>query len=257
MHCKDLHSFYGTPKGRAVRRIIRRAIVEAWPQPSSQDVIVSCGYGIPYLRPFLEKTRSCFSLMPEFQGAIPWPAVAKGHHCNERDTLSNTALIDPYSWPVSDSSISHLLVIHVLEFLQDTQGFLHEVWRVLKPSGTMLLVLPNRHGPWSRAEDTPFGKGTPYSYPSMYQLLEDSGFTVVDVKGVLHFWPFSFIRHAKMSLAFDGLNKKVFSRWPGVWLFKIRKDAVQPMLPDKKHKKLVYRPTLGRQPGLVGVRNPN
>ena len=36
------------------------------------------------------------------------------------------------------------------------------MWRVLAPSGRVIVV-PNRRGPWARADNTPFGHGRPYS----------------------------------------------------------------------------------------------
>ena len=67
-------------------------------------------------------------------------------------------------------------MVHALEFAPAAQTLLRECWRVLRPSGRMVVVVPNRRGIWARVDRTPFGHGNPYSAGQITRLLHRSMF---------------------------------------------------------------------------------
>ena len=66
------------------------------------------------------------------------------------------------------------------------------VWRVLSPSGRLLIVTPNRRGLWARFDSTPFGHGRPYSRGQLTQLMRESQFTPTYWGRTLYTPPFEF-----------------------------------------------------------------
>ncbi|GEM_PF-851600 len=58
--------------------------------------------------------------------------------------------------PIADESQDFVVCSHVLEHLAEPIGFLEEIHRVLRPGGTTVLLLPNRHRTFDRRrEPTP------------------------------------------------------------------------------------------------------
>lgn len=47
----------------------------------------------------------------------------------------------PYPWP--DNSADEILMRHVLEHLQDVRKVMDELWRLLKPGGSLVLYVPH------------------------------------------------------------------------------------------------------------------
>jgi len=65
--------------------------------------------------------------------------------------------------PLPDLSINRILMVHGLEYAENTAQMLREMWRVLSDGGRLMVVVPNRRSIWARADHTPFGHGRPYS----------------------------------------------------------------------------------------------
>ena len=66
---------------------------------------------------------------------------------------------------------------------------LEEVWRVMRPNGRILVLVPNRHGLWARAEATPFGHGSPFSASQLARLLREHRFAPLTAGAMLFFPP--------------------------------------------------------------------
>ena len=66
---------------------------------------------------------------------------------------------------------------------------LREIWRILAPGGTMLLIAPNRRGVWARSDATPFGHGRPFSRGQLTQLLRDALFAPIGWSEALYMPP--------------------------------------------------------------------
>jgi SAM-dependent methyltransferase len=89
--------------------------------------------------------------------------------------------------------VDRILLVHDVEFCEFLQPSLQEIWRVLKSTGRLLVVVPNRNGLWSRAEWSPFGQGTPYSASQIEYYLRDNLFVHERTEGALYLPP---IRHS-------------------------------------------------------------
>jgi SAM-dependent methyltransferase len=162
----DLRDFYSQHLGIVARRLINRGIRARWPSARGQRVL-GVGYPTPYLGLFREDSERCIAFMPAAQGVLKWPTA--------RPTLAS--LVDEYALPLPDAVIDRILLVHALEMSDDPAGLLREVWRVMAPSGRMIIVIPNRRGVWTRTDSTPFGHGRPYSRSQITELLRQAWFT--------------------------------------------------------------------------------
>lgn len=163
----DLRSFYRTTQGEVVRRLLASEIRRFCGDLSGLE-IASVGYGAPYLRAFLDEAARTISLMPATHGAGPWPP----------GRANLTALIEEGAFPIRDQSIDRLLLVHSIELAGDLPGLMDEAFRVLRPMGQVLAIVPNRGGSWASNEATPFGTGRPFTRGQLAHLLKESGFAI-------------------------------------------------------------------------------
>jgi SAM-dependent methyltransferase len=197
----DLRSFYRTVQGEVVRRRVSDEIRRFWPDLSGLDLL-GLGYAAPYAREYLDTAACVTVFMPATQGAAPWPPG--------RANLA--ALIDETSLPIRDQSVDRVLLVHAIEPSESLRGLMDEVFRVLKPMGQVLAVVPNRRGLWARGETTPFGTGRPFSRGQLAQLMEQNQFSVEGWSHTLFMPPMSgkfFLRTA------DAWERAGGIFWPG------------------------------------------
>ncbi len=198
----DLREFYLSPLGQVVRRLLRARLRQIWPNLRGERV-VTVGYGVPLLRPFLAEAESLTAMMPAEQGVAYWP----------REGSNVSALVDTKNLPLHDNSVDRLILMHALEGESDPHGLLREAWRVLKSNGRMLILVTNRRGLWAHSDRTPFGTGQPYSGFQIKDRLREQGF-LVD-----RFWHALYLPPSKsrllMSLA-DGFEKYGSKLFPGL-----------------------------------------
>ncbi|MDE2007571.1 MAG: class I SAM-dependent methyltransferase [Rhodospirillales bacterium] len=177
----DVHSqaqFYATAGGAVAARLIRERLAGFWPDVTGQNVL-GIGYPLPYLRLWREPAARCIAVIPAQTGIARWPAGAPNLTCTaEEDAL-----------PLPDLSFDRVLLVHGLETAENARRLLREIWRVLKDDGRLLIVAPNRRGPWAYLESTPFGHGQPYSSGQLGRLLAASLFRVERRDAALHLPP--------------------------------------------------------------------
>ena len=192
----DLAAFYETPLGQIARRYIRRRIRAAWPDTTGLDVL-GAGYAVPYLRPFLGEAARVIAMMPASQGVTRWP----------RDGAANlVALCEDADFAIPDESMDRVLLVHSLEVSSNAGQFLREVWRVVRPSGRILIVVPNRRGLWARLERTPFGHGRPFAPLQLQELLRESLLTPLNVADCLYTPPLRSRVMLRSAPAFEKLG---------------------------------------------------
>jgi SAM-dependent methyltransferase len=104
--------------------------------------------------------------------------------------------------PLDDESADRLILVHMLEWSEKSRVLLRELWRVLKPNGRLLMIVPNRRGLWARVDTTPFGYGTPFSRTQLNKLLKECFFSPEDWDYALYMPPF---------------NWRILLRWPVFW----------------------------------------
>lgn len=175
----DLKEFYACKTGRIIRRIVRDKIMGSWNNAKDMRVL-ACGYALPYMRPYLTEAERMVIQLPPRMDAHHWP-----------DAENNLVMLSSASeLPIETNSIDRLLVVHGLEFSDNPAEAFAEYWRVLKSSGRMIVIVPNRLGLWSRVDWTPFGYGTPFSAKQVAQFLREQGFVIEKTQGALFALPF-------------------------------------------------------------------
>jgi SAM-dependent methyltransferase len=198
----DFGEFYASPLGQVACRLIRRRIRTIWPQVTGLKLL-GLGYATPYLLPFLAEAERVVALMPAAQGVIHWPRGEPGL----------VALSDEAELPLEDSSIDRILMVHALETSEQVRPMLREVWRLLSPSGRLIVVVPNRRGIWARVERTPFGYGFPFSPRQLNRLLRETMFSPELTARALYLPPTRRRTLIRAASAFENLG----ARWGQVF----------------------------------------
>lgn len=167
----ELRQFYASPLGRQARAMVGRKVLEAWGDAHGLDVL-ALGYATPFVAEMQGPARRVVAAMPAQQGVEVWPGGARN--------LSTLACED--ALPFANALFDRILLVHAIEESPDPVGLLREVWRVLAPSGRVIVAVAARNGLWANAEKTPFGHGRPYSRRQLAELLreaelEPSGYT--------------------------------------------------------------------------------
>ena len=164
----DLKEFYTCPLGLVVRRLLGSRLRARWGELKGARIF-GLGFATPYLGAFRGEASALGALMPADQGVIPWPEKGQG--------LS--VLVDETELPLSDEQADRILIVHMLEWSENTRALLRELWRVLAPDGRLLIIVPHRRGLWARVDTTPFGYGRPFSRSQLMQLLKEAMFSPV------------------------------------------------------------------------------
>jgi SAM-dependent methyltransferase len=234
----DLRNFYSNHLGMVARRLINRAIRRLWPEAKGQRVL-GVGYPTPYLGLFRETAERCIAFMPAEQGVLKWPTA--------KPTLA--ALVDDYSMPLPDSAVDRVLLVHALEMSDDPAALLREVWRVLAPSGRLLIVVPNRRGLWARTDSTPFGNGRPYSRGQITQLLRQTWFTPAVWSEALYVPPVNgwLLRSAT---AWERAGSAISAPFNGVHLVEATKQVYRAIPARRERQRLIpaLEPALAPSP---------
>ena len=171
----DLKEYYNTPQGRGVANMLLRRFGLWWPDDVLKgDIMIGSGYAPPYLDT-CHGPKALYAVLSGQMGGVAWPSGGPGR----------CVLADRGVWPLPGSSVDYILMIHELEYAEDPTQVLDEAWRVLKPEGRLMLVVPNRTGLWARAEKTPFGHGRPFTSTQLHNLLRDQNFALERMTGAL------------------------------------------------------------------------
>lgn len=158
----ELRRFYASPLGSAAREMIGRKVDEAWEDLRGLDVL-ALGYATPFLDHRRERARRVVAAMPGGQGVEVWPQGGR----------NLAALADEGALPFPNALFDRILMVHGLEEADNPLALLRESWRVLAPTGRIIIVAAAR-GLWSNAEGTPFGHGRPYSRRQLEHLVREA-----------------------------------------------------------------------------------
>jgi SAM-dependent methyltransferase len=211
----DLREFYARPLGSAVRRLLTRRIRARWRNVQGAQ-LMGLGFAVPYIGMFRGEAASVGALMPATQGAVVWPTGNRVH----------SVLVEEAMLPLADASIDRLLAVHCLEATERSAPLLREIWRVLKPEGRLLLVVPNRRGVWTRLDITPFGHGRPYSRGQLERLLNEALFTPLEWTGALYMPPINRPFILRWSTVFERLGARMWPGFAGVTIVEARKELM-------------------------------
>ncbi|MBI1275992.1 methyltransferase domain-containing protein [bacterium] len=201
--------FYSSDLGLLVKRALRQhARQKLCAQPGDQ--LIAIGHCQPVLGA-LAQSETAWLCIPGGQGGVRWPENLQSQGGTNRSVVA-----DEFDLPFPDQSADCLLLMHVLEHTAAPQPMLAECWRVLKPGGRLLALVPNRMGLWAQADETPFGYGRPYSRRQLQRLLHDAQFSVERIDTALHFPPSQRRLLLKMALGLENIGNKGFSLMPGL-----------------------------------------
>lgn len=240
----DLRRFYDGPVGRIARLILRARLAALWPDLKGLDVL-GYGYATPYLRPFVPKAARVVAFAPAAQGVAPWP----------RSEKNRTALVPEADLPLSDQSVDRIIVVHGLEGADDARAVLKDLWRVLRPGGRVLVVVPNRRGIWARLDTTPFGSGRPYSRGQLSRLLTDCQFQPVAATTGL-FVPPSTRRFVLGARAWEAIGRRAWPTFGGVVIVEAEKRMRQGLPVEDRARRRLFVPTLQPEPAHTHARTP-
>jgi len=187
-----LKNFYASPLGQTAGRLLSERVAALWPNAIDLSVL-GYGYTLPVLEGRCGGARRVIAAMPEEQGAKQWSFNRHG----------NTSVLTPEDrLPFEDQQFDRAIILHGLEEAGDARKLLRELWRVTAEEGRILIIAANRRGLWSRADNTPFGEGRPWTRRQLSQLLEDNLFQVTAWAHALYMPP---------------LNNRLVSRGANTW----------------------------------------
>lgn len=242
----ELQTFYDRELGQIARRYIRTRLREVWPNVKGMAVL-GLGYATPYLRPFLGEAARVIALMPAQQGAAYWPGSPNSSGAGGPAQTGNlTALADEGALPLPDASIDRVVVAHLLETTETLRPLLRQIWRVLTPSGRVVIIAPNRTSLWAQVETTPFGHGHPFTRTQLNRLLGDAMFTPTASTTCLHMPPFGTGLLVRSGQRWERWGQRVWPQLAGVHLVEVSKEVVA-LAPDRGLRQRVpARPVLVR-----------
>ena len=242
MDVVDLRNFYAQHLGVVARRFIGNGIRARWPDTKGMSVL-GIGYASPYLGLFREEAERCLAMMPAPQGVVRWPSA--------RPSLA--ALVEEDEWPLTDSAVDRVLLVHALEISLDAPELLREVWRVLAPGGRLLAVVPNRRGLWARMDTTPFGYGRPYSRSQITQLLRETFFTPTGWGEALYVPPIARGWFLRSSVAWERTGATLSAPFAGVHIVEATKQVYRAIPARRERRRFVpvLQPALTPAPGAA------
>lgn len=216
---QELRRFYEDRLGQVARHLIARRVRAQWCDVKGLRV-AGVGYSTPYLRALIPEAERVIALMPREQGTLHWP---KGENCR-------AALVDELELPLPDMSIDRLIAAHCIEMSGAGAQVLREIWRVLRPEGRVMLVVPNRRGIWARTDHTPFGHGHPYSTGQVNRLLKECMFTPLVHLPCLFIPPIRWKPLLHTATAWERLGRTLWPGLSGVLVVEARKEMMGAVL---------------------------
>lgn len=174
-----LERFYASPLGRAAGRVLAGKLTDLWGDAKGQTML-GLGYALPVLEAFGAGPRSMIAAVPFEHGPVSWEGQGRGN--------AAVAVGDP-RLPFPDGLFDRVIVLHGLEEAGEPRAYLREVWRVTAPEGRVVLAAANRSGLWSRATQTPFGQGRPWTRSQLSNLLAGGLFQVTASSSALYMPP--------------------------------------------------------------------
>jgi SAM-dependent methyltransferase len=237
----DLRDFYAAPIGRMVTRQMMPVLLPLMRVDAGTRVL-GFGFATPYLS-FLHGAERVLAFMPAAQGVTDWPPGAP----------AATALVEEGLLPLPDSSVYLVLLVHALETSPRPQALMAELRRVVTGGGRVVIVVPNRGGPWARFDLSPFGHGRPYSRRQLRQLFAEEGFEAEAWASALHMPPAGWRPLLSAAGAFDRVGRVCWPAFSGVIVVAAVKRTVQGLTVRVRPRlSPALRPALRPTMGVVG-----
>ena len=225
----DLKDFYACPLGLVVRRLLGGRVRARWGELKGLSVF-GLGFASPYLAAFRGEAGALGALMPADLGAVLWPEQGQ----------SLSVLVDETELPLDDESADRILLVHMLEWSEKSRALLRELWRVLKPNGRLLVIVPNRRGLWARLDTTPFGYGSPFSRSQLAKLLKEAMLSPEDWEYALYMPPCNWRILLRWALFWERLGLVLWPAFSGVIMVEATKQ-VYAAVPVREMRKVRRR----------------
>jgi SAM-dependent methyltransferase len=237
----DLRDFYASPVGRMVHRQLVPTL-DPLVKVDAGTRVLGFGFATPYLAAISGAER-VLAFMPAGQGVIDWPAAGG----------SATALVEEDSLPLPDSSVDLILMIHALEMSSRPHALMTDIRRVLTGGGRLIVVVPNRQGPWASSDLSPFGFGRPYSRGQIRSLFAEVGFEAEAWTSGLHMPPLGARPFLGAARALDRVGSIIWPAFSGVIVVRALKRTVQGIgVRARPRLAPAFRPVLGPPAGAIG-----
>ncbi|HWA30640.1 MAG TPA: methyltransferase domain-containing protein [Rhizomicrobium sp.] len=223
-----LSAFYASAAGQVVRRVILRRLRDFWPDVKGTRLL-GYGFAIPYLRSFAGEAERVVALLPEQLGPMAWPAG-----------WCLTALTQEDALPFPDAMFDRVLVVHGLESAESLRPLLRQLWRVLAPSGKLLLVAPNRTSLWAQIERSPFAHGRPFNRSQLGTTLRDTLFVADRWDSALFMPPLRSRRFLGRGVSWEKAGRRLWPALAGVHIVEATKSmyALSPPVAAKQEQRV-------------------
>jgi len=130
---------------------------------------------------------------------------------------------------VPAESVDKIISNHALEHVAHPLTELQKLYRVLKPGGTIILVVPCETVACSYVPDDINAHLYSWSPSNLGNLLTKAGFKVESATPYAHKWPpHSYLRYARFGRGVFDLVCKAYARWDRSWT-QVRAVAVKPL----------------------------
>jgi SAM-dependent methyltransferase len=234
----DLRDFYAAPAGQMVARQLS-PVIGGLIKVDAGTRVLGFGFATPYLGAIRGAER-VLAFMPAGQGVIDWPA----------GNGSSTALVEEDSLPLPDSSIDLAILVHALEMSARPNSLMAELRRVLTGNGRLVIVVPNRQGPWARSDISPFGFGRPYTRGQLRGLFAEAGFEAEAWRTALHMPPATSRPMLGAAGPLDSIGRVLWPAFAGVIVVSAARRNVQGLGVRVRPRlapalKPVFRPNVG------------
>ncbi|MDB5477198.1 MAG: SAM-dependent methyltransferase [Phenylobacterium sp.] len=236
----ELRQFYASDLGSAARLMVGRKVVEAWGDAHGLDVL-ALGYATPFVASLAPAARRVVAGMPAQQGVEIWPAGA----------ANRASLVGEDALPFANALFDRILLVHAIEESPDPIALLREVWRVLAPSGRVIVAVAARNGLWANSEATPFGHGRPYTRGQLAELLREAELEPAGWTRALYVPPVGWL--AGWAEGFEQAGSRLWPGFAGLVLMEAVKEtfAVKPR--GARVRARAARPMLAPVPGAQPI----
>lgn len=223
-----LSEFYASPVGQVARRVIQRRLRDIWPDTAGTRIL-GYGFAIPYLRGFAPEAELVTASVPEPLGPVAWPADAGLSVLAQEDAL-----------PFPDALFDRVLVVHGLESAESLRPLMRQLWRVLAPSGKLLLVAPNRTSLWAQVERSPFAHGRPFNRAQLDMLLRDTLYAAERWDYALMMPPLKSRRLLGRGVSWEKIGRRIWPALAGVHIVEATKSmyALTPPIAAKQEQRV-------------------
>ena len=211
---KVFDKFYKTKRGEFLNQEISRSMAVNWDKKNTETChILMVGYPVSGILKRLKKAKSFSAFLPVFMGEkeVKW---------NKRNV---SVVGDEARLSFLPGSYNAAFVFHGLEYMDDPQTFLEDLWKTLTPDGRLMIMVPNRMAGWKRSGVPGQEQIKAFAYRDIRNLLEICGFSLIDSYGIFYGLPVGFFRKMLFSELLKTLSGGSIGGFPGFLIFEAEK----------------------------------